>query len=66
VNEEQLDFVEKLLLVEREALMLAADLPPGVMKSRAEYIAMVVSLLKARLDILPAVILPSTRKTEQF
>jgi hypothetical protein len=36
------------------------------MKSRAEHIAMVVSLLKARLDILPAVILPSTRKTEQF
>jgi hypothetical protein len=66
VNEEQLDFVEKLLLVEREALTLAAALPPGVMKSRAEYIAMVVSLLKARLDILPAVILPSTRKTEQL
>jgi hypothetical protein len=61
VNEEQADFLEKLFLVERQAATLAEDLPPGVLRSRAEHIAMVLKLLKARFDVMGPVILPSKK-----
>jgi hypothetical protein len=64
VNEEQVDFVEKLMLLEREATTLADALPPGVNRSRAEHIATVAKLLKARMDIFGPVILAHKNTTE--
>jgi hypothetical protein len=61
VNEEQLDFFEKLLSVEQQANKLVDELPPGVMRSRAEHIATTARLLKARLDVLAQVILPGSK-----
>jgi hypothetical protein len=58
VNEEQLDFHERLVLLERQAQTLADDLPPGTNRARAEHIAMVLKLLKARFDLFGPVILP--------
>ena len=58
-NEEQIDFVEKLLLIEQESTRLAAALPPGVMRSRAEHIATIARLLKARIDVFAPVIVQS-------
>jgi hypothetical protein len=62
MNEEQADFHEKLLLLERQATALAEDLAPGVNKARAEHIATVLKLLKARFDLFGPVILPSKPK----
>jgi hypothetical protein len=62
VNEEQADFHEKLVLLEGQARTLAEDLPPGANKARAEHIAMVIKLLKARFDIFGPVILPTKPK----
>jgi hypothetical protein len=61
VNEEQADFQEKLLLLERQASMLAEGLPPGLDRSRAEHIATTLKLLKARFDIMGPVILQSKK-----
>ena len=57
MNEEQADFHEKLMLLERQAQALADDLSPGVNKARAEHIATVLKLLKARFGIFGPVIL---------
>lgn len=62
MNEEQSDFLDKLILVTREAETLAEDLPAGINKTRAEHITMVLRLLKARFDVMAPVILP-TKKT---
>jgi hypothetical protein len=59
MNEEQIDFVEKLLLIEQEAKKLAETLPAGAARGRAEHIATVARLLKARLDIFGPVIVQS-------
>jgi hypothetical protein len=56
MNEEQIDFVEKLLLIELEARKLAESLPEGLARGRADHIATVARLLKARLDIFAPVI----------
>lgn len=61
LNEEQADFLEKLLMVERQAATLAEDLPPGMNRSRAEHIAMVLRLLKQRFDLMGPVILPTKK-----
>jgi hypothetical protein len=57
VNEEQADFFDKLMLLERQAETLANDLPPGLQKARAEHIAMTLKLLKARFNLMGPVIL---------
>lgn len=64
MNEEQNDFLEKLVRLERDANELAQSLPPGALRSRAEHIAMVIGLLKARFNLMGPVILP-TKKTTQ-
>jgi hypothetical protein len=61
VNEEQADFLDKLVLLTRQAETLADDLPPGMNRSRAEHIATVLKLLKARFDVMGPVILPSKK-----
>jgi hypothetical protein len=60
LNEEQADFLEKLVILERQAAMLADDLPPGMNRTRAEHIATTLKLLKARFDLLGPVILAPT------
>ena len=65
MNEEQLDFFERLLRVEQEAIRLAQELPPGSMRARAEHIATVLGLLKARLDVFGPVILPAKKDSEK-
>ena len=62
MNEEQADFQEKLMLLERQASTLAEDLPPGVNKSRAEHVATGLKLLKARFDLMGPVILPGKHR----
>jgi hypothetical protein len=62
VNEEQSDFLDKLMMVERQAADLARSLPPGANRSRAEHIAMTLQLLKARFDLLGPVILPAKKQ----
>ena len=61
MNEEQTDFLEQLLLVERQAATLVNELPPGLHRSRAEHISMTLKLLKARFDVMGPVILPSKK-----
>jgi hypothetical protein len=61
VNEEQVDFLEKLVLVERDITALVETLPPGVSRARAESIATVIRLLKARFALFGPVILPSKK-----
>ena len=65
MNEEQVDFFDRLLVLQREAAKLAEDLPPGPLKSRAQHIAVVASLLKARLDVFSSVILPPKGTPDQ-
>jgi len=66
VNEEQIDFFEKLLRIEQEAIKLGQDLPPGAMRIRAEHIATVLGLLKARLDVFGPVILPAKKEGKRL
>jgi hypothetical protein len=51
VNEEQEDFILKLLIIEHEANLILEDLPPGLMRNRVQHIATTAKLLKARLDV---------------
>jgi hypothetical protein len=51
VNDEQEDFIIKLLLIEHEANAVLEDLPPGLMRDRVQHIATTAKLLKARLQV---------------
>lgn len=65
MNEEQIDFVEKLLFIEQEATKLAETMPAGAARGRAEHIATVARLLKARLDIFAPVIIQPRKDVKQ-
>jgi hypothetical protein len=65
LNEEREDFAAKLLLIEREAEMLLEDLPPGVMRSRAQHIVTTARLLRSRLDVAASLIITPRGKPEQ-
>ena len=51
MNQEQGDFAAKHLLIEREAVLVLEDLPPGVTRDRLQHIVTVARLLRARLDV---------------
>ena len=51
MNEEQEDFILKLLVIEHQANLILEDLPPGLMRDRVQHIATTAKLLKARLDV---------------
>lgn len=62
--DERDDFAGKLLLIEKQALLCAQDLPAGIFRSRIEEIATTAKLLRARLDVAPDAILPPRKKGE--
>ena len=47
---EAADFVEKLRHIEQQANAVAADLPPGISKTRALHIVVLAQTLRARLE----------------
>lgn len=61
MDSEREDFAGKLLLIEKQASLCAHDLPPGLFRDRIEEIAMTAKLLRARLDVAAAAILPAAK-----
>jgi len=57
--DERDDFAGKLLLIEKQALLCAQDLPAGVFRSRIEEIATTAHLLRQRLGVAADAILPA-------
>jgi hypothetical protein len=60
--DERDDFAGKLLLIEKHAILCAQDLPDGIFRSRIEEIATTAKLLRARLDVAAAAILPPGKR----
>jgi hypothetical protein len=58
VDNERDDFAGKLLLIEKQASLCAQELPAGTIRGRIEEIATTAKLLRLRLGIASAAILP--------
>jgi hypothetical protein len=58
MDNERDDFTVKLLLIEKQALLCLHDLPPGLFRERIEEIATTAKLLRLRLGVASAAIVP--------
>lgn len=63
-NQEREDFAAKLALIEQQADLAAADLPPSIVRDRIQHIAVVARLLKSRLEVASGLILPPLKSQD--
>ena len=62
---EEEDVSAKLLIIEREANLVAEDLPRGAERTRIEHIGTIARLLRFRVDVVPTAILSQAVNEEQ-
>jgi hypothetical protein len=65
MNTEEEDLSAKLLIIERQANLVAEDLPVGANRTRIEHIGTTARLLRFRLNVVPSAILPQAVNEEQ-